>query len=235
MEYVELIKKKDARLAVIQAAGEKDAVKDWLERKKLEDKVFELEQFKKYAMLEEESLKKREESVKNSDEEKLQLQEKMMELYARIKRKNEQIAFLEMQHQHVVIGRALSASPKQKKVDYFMFTFTGPPLRRYTMESVFERVIIGRFNHTLMYCVMKLFKGRDEDTLIQLIAEYNQIVGSESAITVVRASDDLPLILPAYKYPNNIILEKQQVDMGVCFDEYYTWVNSPPKSAKAGR
>jgi hypothetical protein len=143
-----------------------------------------------------------------------------------------------MQYQHVVIGRALSASPKQKKVDSFMFTFTGPPLRRYTMESVFKRVSMGHFNDSLMYCVLKLFKGRDEDTLITLIEEYNQIVGRESresAITVVRASDDLPLILPEYKYPKNIILEKQKADMGVYLEEYYTWENQMPKPAKAGR
>jgi hypothetical protein len=234
LEYVEIIKKKDARIFVIQA-GKKDAVKAWLERKNLEDKVFELELFKRKSTYEAESLKEREEKVKNSEEETMKLHEKVVDLHARIKRKNEQIAFLEMQYQHVVIGRALSSTPKQKKVNYFMFTFTGPPIRRYTMESVFERVVVGRFNDTLMYCVMKLFKGRDEDTLIKLIAEYNQIVGREWAITVVPASDDLPLILPEYKYPKNVILEKQQADIAVWPVDYHSWTNQLPKSGKAGR
>jgi hypothetical protein len=95
----------------------------------------------------------------------------MVELHSKIK--NERISFLQMQYQHLVIGRTL-ASPKQKKVNHFMFTFTGQPIRRYTIESVFARVLVGRFNDTLMYCVMKLFKGRNED-LIRIIEFYQRM------------------------------------------------------------
>jgi hypothetical protein len=219
------------RARMVRVQGQDTATLEAVQQK-LEAKVSELDAFKVSAKKEEESLTER---LENKDDEITGLHDKLLGLHRVIKGKNEKISVLKMQHQQVVIGRALSSSPKQKKVNNFMFTFTGPPIRRYTMESVFERVAIGRFNDSLMYCVMKLFKGRDEDTLVKLIAEYNQSVGRESAITVVRAGDGLPLILPEYKFPKNVILEKQKADIAGYPDDYNYWTNPTPRSAKAGR
>ena len=147
-----------------------------------------------------------------------------------IKRLSDRLFGVGCLQDHMMITRALSA--KKKKVLCFSFLFTGLDIKRYTMEYIFSIVTIGEFNDTLKYCRLTLFEGRDENTLMRLIEDYNLIVGSEYAITLVAVDDSLPPILPYGKYPNNAVDAKYIADTQGIYPALRTWTNpSPGRSA----
>ena len=223
------------QLALDKKVAELKTVNIELKNLKVELKTLkiELKTSKDQATSEIEALKRRMEEIeKECDEQVTAYRESSINQNRIINRLSDRLLGLGCIQDHMMISRALSA-PIQKKVNCFMFTFTGPRIRRYTMEYVFSSVIMGRFNDTLLYCVLRLFKGREENDLMKLIEEYNTIVEDEGAITLVPAADDLPLILTLKKYPKNVISAKQRTDIAYSHPDYQFWTNPPPQPMSA--
>ncbi len=107
-----------------------------------------------------------------------------------------------------------------------MFAFTGTTIRRSIVQNKIRLVEVRCLDGTVKYCHLRMFHvyGRRESVLLNIVKEYNALVGDDATITLV-ALYGLPALIPDNKHPGNPLELQLQKDRLARPPGFESWEN----------